>query len=287
MASQKCKIVPRGPNWKVALGTLLLTLDFANKLDHRGHVVSNKAHFVAHGLTQTPCVDFFDAYSATAKLWTLKMIVAGSIGLNLHLNYMVTSKNIFTRQIKKRFTCCGRWVTTGVFSGINQLTCNWIECLSSFLNDLNFKASVHDPCLLTLTRNGHNCLIVIWLEDIVNGLTEAHLNKRFIQTWANDLSEKMAHWPASGALLSNGAVAQRISVARTLWLADSLREYVREQTKADSTWLIDHRELTRRTKFSETRLSSSGSRNNEVLLEAVYWLSDQTWQWQLDCCQAS
>ena len=44
--------------------------------------------------------------------------------------------------------------------GLKQSARNWFECLSSHLFEFNFKASLHDPCLLTLMRNGHKCWIV-------------------------------------------------------------------------------------------------------------------------------
>ena len=56
--------------------------------------------------------------------------------------------------------------------GLKQSGRNWFDCLSSHQFELNFKASVHDPCLLTVKRSGHKCWIVIWVDDVLYGSTD-------------------------------------------------------------------------------------------------------------------
>ena len=69
--------------------------------------------------------------------------------------------------------------------GLKQSGRNWFECLSSHPFELNFKASVHDPCLLTLTRSGHKCWIVIWVDDILYGSTHSHFPRSSMTIWVS------------------------------------------------------------------------------------------------------
>ena len=79
--------------------------------------------------------------------------------------------------------------------GLKQSGRNWFECLSSHLLELNFKASLHDPCLLTLTRNGHKCWIVIWVDDILYGSTDSQFT-----SWFNDKMSERFNIGESGPL---------------------------------------------------------------------------------------
>ena len=59
----------------------------AHKLNDEGNVVKYKAQFVARGFTQTPGIDFHDTYSPTAKLSTLRTVLATcGVKLGMHFN---------------------------------------------------------------------------------------------------------------------------------------------------------------------------------------------------------
>ena len=138
---------------------------FAHKLDDEKNVVKYKARFVARGFTQTPGIDFHDTYSPTANLSTLRTVLACGVKLGMHFNQMdiktaylnaPIQEDIYMEQPEgyqkgKQMVC----KLKRSLYGLKQSGRNWFECLSSHLFELNFKASLHDPCLLTLTRNGH------------------------------------------------------------------------------------------------------------------------------------
>ena len=126
-----------------------------------------KARFVARGFTQTPGIDFHDTYSPTAKLFTLRTVLACGVKLGMHFNQMDIKSNHLNAPIQEDiymeqpegYQKCKQMVCKLKQSlyGLKQSGRNRFECLSSHLFELNFKASLHDPCLLTLTRNGHKC----------------------------------------------------------------------------------------------------------------------------------
>ena len=181
------------PNWKAAMDREFKTLEengvwelvrppsgqgiisgkwhFAHKLDDEGNVLNYKARFVAQGFTQTPGLDFHDTYSPTAKLSTLRTVLACRVNLGMLFNQMdiktaymnaPLQEDIYMEQPEgyekgKQMVC----KLKRSLYGLRQSGRKWFECLSFHLFELNFKASLHNPCLLTLTRNGHKCWIVI------------------------------------------------------------------------------------------------------------------------------
>ena len=189
------------PNWKAAMDREIKSLEengvwelikppsgqgqgiisgkwhFAHKLDDEGNVVKYKARFVVRGFTQTPGIDFHDTYSLTAKLPTLRTVLACGVKLGMHFNQMDINTAYLNALIQgdicmeqpegyqkgKQMVCK---IKRSLY-GLKQSGRNWFECLSSHLFELNIKASLHDPCLLTLTRNGQKCWIVIWVDDIL------------------------------------------------------------------------------------------------------------------------
>ena len=110
---------------------------------------------------------FHDTYSPTAKLSTLRTVLACEVKLGMHFNQMDIKtaylnapihEDVYMGQPEgyqkgKQMAC----KLKRSLYGLKQSGRNSFECVTSHLFELNFKASFHDPCLLTLTRNGHKC----------------------------------------------------------------------------------------------------------------------------------
>ena len=169
---------------------------FAQKLDEEGNLGKYKARFVARGFAQTPGIDFHDTYLPMARLSTLRTVLACGVKLGMYFSQMdmktayynaPIQEDIYVEQPEgyqkgKQMVC----KLKRSLYGLKQSGRNWFECLSSHLFELNFKASLQDPCLLTLMRNSHKCWIVIWVNDILYGSTDNQFT-----TWFNDkMSER-------------------------------------------------------------------------------------------------
>ena len=123
---------------------------FAHKLDDEGNVVKYKALFVARGFTETPGIDFHDTYLPTAKLSTVRTVLACEVKLGMHFNQMdiktaylkaPIQEDIYMEQPEgyqkgKQMVC----KLKRLLYGLKQSGRNWFECLSSHLFELNFKA---------------------------------------------------------------------------------------------------------------------------------------------------
>ena len=129
--------------------------------------------------------------------------------------------------------------------GLKLLVPNWFECLSSHLFELNFKASVHDPCLLTLARNGHKCWIVIWIDDIFYGSTDSQFT-----TWFNEKLSERFNIGKSSPLTWFLGISFRwgdgsLSMKHEGYVSNLLRKHGMGECKAASTPLADKLELTK------------------------------------------
>ena len=218
---------PADPNWKATMDREFKSLEengvwelvkptsgqgiisgkrnFAHKLDDEGNVVKYKAQFVARGFTQTPSLGSHDTHSPTAKLSTLRTVLACGVKLGMHFSQMdmktaylnaPIQKDIYLEQPEgyqkgKQMVC----KLKRSLYGLKQSGHNWFECLSSHMFELNFEASVHDSCLLTLTRRGHKCWIVIWVDDILYESTDSQFT-----TWFNDKMSERFNIGKSGPL---------------------------------------------------------------------------------------
>ena len=128
--------------------------------------------------------------------------------------------------------------------GLKQSGRNWFECLSSHLFELNFEASVHDPCLLTVKRSGHKCWIVICVDDILYGSTDSQYT-----TWFNDKMGELLNIDESDPLrwflgISFKCGDSSLTMKHQGYVSNLLRKHGMSECRAASTPLADKLELT-------------------------------------------
>ena len=141
--------------------------------------------------------------------------------------------------------------------GLKQSGRKWFECLSSHLLELNFKASLHDPCLLTLTRNGHKCWIVIWVDDIFYGSTDSQFTTLF-----NDKMSERFNICESGPLTWFLGISFKwddgsLTMNHPGYVSNLLRKHCMGECKVASTSLADKLELTTIRCQKTDRMSNS------------------------------
>ena len=218
-------------------------------------MVKYKAGFVAWGFTHTPGIDFHDTYSKTAQLSTLRTVLACGVKLGMHFTQMDINtaylnapiqEDIYMEQPEgyqngKQMVC---ELKRSLFE-LKQLGRNWFECLSSHLFELNFKAPVHHPCSLTLTRKGHKCWIVIWVDDILYGSTDSEFT-----TWFNGKKSERFNMGESGPLTWFLGISMKwcdgsLTMKHQGYVSNLLRKHGLSECKAASTPLPDKLELTK------------------------------------------
>ena len=148
--------------------------------------------------------------------------------------------------------------------GLKQSGRNWYQCLSSHLFELNFKASLHDPCLLTLTTNGHKCWIVIWVDDILYGSTDSQFT-----TWFNDKMSERFNIGESGPLTWFLGISFKwgdgsLTMKHQGYVSNLLRKHGMGECKAASTPLADKLDLTK------DQMPEDGSDEQQQMLRHDY-----------------
>ena len=148
--------------------------------------------------------------------------------------------------------------------GLKQSGRNWFECLSSHRFELNFKASVHDPCLLTLTRSDHKCWSVIWVHDKLHGSTDSRYT-----TWFNDKMSERFNIGKSGPLTWFLRISFKwgdglLTMKHQGFVSNLLRKHGIGECKGASTPLADKLELTK------DRMPEDGSDEQQQMLRHDY-----------------
>ena len=137
-----------------------------------------KARYVAQGFNQVYGSDYFETYSPTAKMTSVRMLVQYAVQHDLvihqldvrtaYLNAPVDCE-IFMRQVegyvdvdKQNHVC---FLHKSLY-GLKQSGRNWNILLTEFLKNNNYVASTADPCLYI--SKSKTDLILYWVDDIIS-----------------------------------------------------------------------------------------------------------------------
>ena len=137
-----------------------------------------KARYVAQGFNQVYGSDYFETYSPTAKMTSVRMLVQYAVQHDLvihqldvrtaYLNAPVDCE-IFMRQVegyvdvdKQNHVC---FLHKSLY-GLKQSGRNWNILLTEFLKNNSYVASTADPCLYI--SKSKTDLILYWVDDIIS-----------------------------------------------------------------------------------------------------------------------
>lgn len=150
---------------------------FKLKADANGRPVKFKARWVARGNNQREGVDFEEAYAATGRYETLRVVLAVIALRGLHTKHM--DVNLAYLNAKLDETIYMRYPdgfeSNGLsclllrsLYGLRQSAANWYKTLSKFLISRGFKSSSADPCLYVRHEQGGGIIIVfVYVDDIL------------------------------------------------------------------------------------------------------------------------
>ena len=153
---------------------------FTNKIDQNS-VTKFKARFVAKGFQQSKGVDYEETFSPTAKMTSVRMLmaIASSFGMKIHqmdvkgayLNAKI-DKDLYIQQppgfvkIDENGNEFVLKLNKSIY-GLKQSGRNWFQTLQNFLLSLNFVQSASDNCIFIKSESGTRTLILIWVDDIL------------------------------------------------------------------------------------------------------------------------
>ena len=153
---------------------------FTNKIDQNS-VTKFKARFVAKGFQQSKGVDYEETFSPTAKMTSVRMLmaIASCFGMKIHqmdvkgayLNAKI-DKDLYIQQppgfvkIDENGNEFVLKLNKSIY-GLKQSGRNWFQTLQNFLLSLNFVQSASDNCIFIKNESDTRTLILIWVDDIL------------------------------------------------------------------------------------------------------------------------
>ena len=151
---------------------------FALKTDPAGNTIY-KARYVAKGYSQEQGLNYFDTFSPTAKITSVRtlMQVAAQQDLNVHqldvktaFLYAPIDCEIYMDQ-PKGFEKVGEsgeklvWKLRKSLYGLKQSGRNWNSLLHKLFEENQFQQSDSDPCLYN--KVDPNVFVLVWVDDIL------------------------------------------------------------------------------------------------------------------------
>jgi len=177
------------------LRTISSRMVLKEKLGEDGRVAQFKAHLVAHGFRQPPCVDFINTYSPTISFPVIRMVlwkaaaedkeivqldivsafleskIPEEIYLQLPKEFGVSSRGKIVLQDGYNGDKSGTRTTNVVVQlkkglyGLRQAGCNWYNTLESHLKkELGMESSKYEAGIYT---TGSDATIILWVDDML------------------------------------------------------------------------------------------------------------------------
>ena len=151
---------------------------FKYKRDEHGAVIRFKARLVAQGYTQLAGVDYFDTYSPSASLTSVRTLFA-LVAVNDYELHHVDVKSAFLNGVLREEVYLAQppgFAVPGkehyvlrlhkALYGLHQANMLWIENLNSFLVSLNFMRLKSEPCMYVLHQPSGTIILLVHVDDL-------------------------------------------------------------------------------------------------------------------------
>ncbi|KAI3757928.1 hypothetical protein L6452_05472 [Arctium lappa] len=184
------RLVPR-PKGKSIIRTKWI---FKNKKDKDGSVIQNKARLVAKGYRQEEGSDYDETFALVARLEAIRMFLAFAAYRNFTVYQMDVKTTFLNGKLKEevyvsqpeRFVDKDRpdyvYFLDKALYGLKQALRAWYDELSAFLIKYGFTKGSIDTTLFIYRSNLNICLVQIYVDDIIFGVTNKSLCN-----WFSDL----------------------------------------------------------------------------------------------------
>ena len=164
-----------------------------------GSVPKYKARFVAKGYAQRADIDYHETFSPTAHITSVRLLQQLSVNNDFEVHQMDVKSAYLNAPIDCEIYVCQPegYVKQGdddeklycklnkSLYGLKQSGRNWNHLLHSHLVDEGFVQSESDPCLYTRHTADVFLALIVWVDDIIIGCSDAKirddLKKRFCE----------------------------------------------------------------------------------------------------------
>ena len=140
-----------------------------------------KARYVAKGYSQVPEIDYFETFSPTAKITSIRVLLQLALDRNMEVHQMDVKTAYLNAPIDcelyieqpegfVKYSETGEklvWKLNRSLYGLKQSGRNWNHMLHTFLTSKGFSQLASDPCVYTRQRNGKTTIVLIWVDDLI------------------------------------------------------------------------------------------------------------------------
>jgi hypothetical protein len=176
---------------------------FRNKLNEQAEVVRNKARLVAQGYSQQEDIDYTETFAPIVRLEAIRLLLSYSVNHGIVLYQMdvksaflngVISEEVYVKQ-PSGFEDLKHpdhvYKHKKSLYGLKQAPRAWYDRLINFLIENDFKRGEVDTTLFRRTLEKDILVVLIFVDDIIFGSTNASLCKEFSKLMQDEFEMSM------------------------------------------------------------------------------------------------
>ena len=144
-----------------------------------------KARYVAKGYNQVHGIDYFETFSPTARMESVRILMQVSVQEKMLVHQMDVKStylhaplecDIYVTQPEGyvETTADGNklvWKLQRSLYGLKQSGRNWNSLLQEFLINNNFEQSTADPCVYVRLNEEGTVILLVWVDDIISAIS--------------------------------------------------------------------------------------------------------------------
>jgi len=186
---------------KVPKGSNIVTCRWVLKYkrDPKGNIIKRKARIVARGFSQRYGVDFWDTFSPTLKLDSLRIIIAISVQKGFIVEQIDVNSAYLNADLEEDIYMVipeghplhgkGYWKLRKALYGLKQAGKAWNDKINEVLINFGFKRVNSEPCIYVKFSNAGEliCILALYVDDILisGNKNEIKITKELIKSKFN------------------------------------------------------------------------------------------------------
>ena len=227
---------------------------FDLKRDADGNPYRYKARLVAKGFTQRFGIDYQETFAPTARLESVRTLLAAATKLGMHIHQMDIVTAFLNGELEEEifmkpppgidFGFHGVQKSCRLLKsiyGLKQASRVWNKTINDALTRFGFTRSLKDPCIYYIRRNGKLLLLGLYVDDIILASECDKLladTKSFISSTYNATDMGEINF-LLGMVIKYDRANRRMTISMKAYAQRLLERFRMLDCRSDSTPMID------------------------------------------------